>query len=150
MSAKRLLRQDTREYFRAATEQHTIISKLPYKQILNEEGFLLFKNASTRAKRREFKDEISYYTVVPGESGSWTFDNAHPNGEEYMKTALDPGLRGCFSTLFNRHVEGIFKSTGPRVLKITSCCIFIVEPRGETPGWCLTVSGSLYKLVSSR
>jgi hypothetical protein len=109
---------------------------------LSDRGLDLYQQCLDRVKQNNFKDEIAEYYVEAQPSGSWFADEESPH--------YDPnGIRGMMNTFQNYNVIGMTTSGGPIQ---TSTCVFIkTDPDdGVGTGWCLTRSGSLYKLHTQK
>lgn len=129
--AAKYIKKNTREYYLLASHQYTITPLNKLEDILNEEGENLYNQARKRYERGEYKDTITEYRAIYDNSGSWV---SNPESPFYDKKEIG----GSFNSFQNLKICGITESTGGPIT--TSPAIFI------TPEWCLTSSGSLYKL----
>lgn len=146
--AHKLLRKDCKEYYHVSMSQHTVRPlyppEAPIESILSEEGLKKYKFISSRIKQsielspsslcnEIFKDEFVEYSFNATASGSW-FANKDSQyyDSNYLQGILNCWNDICISGWTNKHPKGL--STSP--------VIFI----NEKDGWCITKSGSLYKL----
>jgi hypothetical protein len=138
--AQKLLKPDSEEYFRVASHQITVYplegSGRTYADILSAEGMKLFQQAQQRYDRNDIKDTAARYSIRRERSGSWFKpDKSHFKWVNYQ----DEGeINGMFNTWSNLTILGEMENM--KCVMTTSSCVFITDE------WCLTKSGSIYKL----
>ena len=136
--AHKLLKPDSEEYFRVASQQISVYpgSGRTYADILSDEGMILFQEAQQRYDRNDIKDTATRYSIQDERSGSWFKPkNSHFKWVNYQ----DEGeIQGMFNTWSNNIILGEMENM--KCVMQTSCCVFITDE------WCLTKSGSIYKL----
>ena len=135
--AQDLLKPNTNEYYSSSVLQTTILPVRPdtqYEDILNEKGLEIYKQAQEDVKNDKFISEFPEFACQYTNSGGWFAD-------ENSKFYDCEEFKGMLNTQNNITIVG--KSTGHGgACMTTSVCIFC----NVKEGWCLTQSGSLYKL----
>ena len=133
--AAKYIKPDTKEYYYLSSNQYTVRTgdeSTDLSDILTEEGKVLFDESQDKFKKGEYKDTFTEYCRDPGRSGFWSADES----SKYFDANKE--VRGCLNSWNNVRVTGI--SNKCNECMTTSPVIFITE------NWCLTRSGSLYKL----
>lgn len=136
-NTKKLLKPETEEFYRLGSRQVTILpcTESSYSDILSEEGLTKFRDAETKFINGNFKDTIFDYTIEHVSAGFWFKD---PNS--VFNSNDDNEMNGCLNVPNNITILGKM-SKAENVLMRTNVCVFITDQ------WCLTNSGSIYKLV---
>lgn len=138
--AHKLLKPDSEEYFRVAAQQISVYplegSGRTYADILSAEGMELFQQAQQRYDRNDIKDTATRYSIRHERSGSWFKPE---NSQFKWVNYQDEGeINGILNTWSNLTILGEMENM--KCGMTTSCCVFITDE------WCLTKSGSIYKL----
>jgi hypothetical protein len=135
-NTKKLLKPETEEFYRLASRQITVTpcGDNNYSDILSEEGLIKFRDAETQFLKGDFKDTISNYMVEHSSAGFWFKD---PNS--HFNTIDDSEMNGCLNAPNNITIIGKMSKV-ENILMRTNVCIFVTDQ------WCLTNSGSIYKL----
>lgn len=142
--AHKLLRRDCKEYYHVSMNQLTVIPRYPHdapiESILSEEGLKQFKFVSSRAEKEEnFKDEMVDYAFDFIISGGWFADEKSP--------FYDPeDVKGILNCRNDIQIYGWSKT---HQLPISTSRVVFVNNM-LNPKWCITKSGSLYKLGTKR
>ena len=127
--AAKYIKVDTDEYYHLASDQYTVLSD---QNILTEKGLKLFNETQEKYNRGEWKDILEPYGIMNSLSGFWSPDKS-------SKYYTDDEKYTCLNTRNNLKISGFSKKKNDCLT--TSVVIFV------TDNWCLTNSGSLYKLV---
>jgi hypothetical protein len=127
------IKKNTKEYYYLSSHQYTVPPRENIEEILTDEGKVLYNQTQKQYERGEYKDVFHTYGIEYRTSGCWYCEEDSPF------YSVDD-CRGCLNARNNIVVTG----RGGRIDDwiTTSIIIFI------TPEWCLTKSGSLYKLCS--
>ena len=137
--AARLLRYGTREYFRVSSRQLTVYPLKPdetnYEDIFSAAGWLIYNAAQQRYAAGDVKDYAPEYRIQWEVAGSWMKDPASPY--EYNDEGEEK-IEGILNAWHNATIVGKMELAG--AVMATSTCVFI------THNWCLTRSGSIYRL----
>ena len=132
--AAKYIKDDTIEYYYLGSDQYTVQVRdenINIHDILTDEGKNLFDKTVLRFSKNDYKDTFSTYITERSNSGFWSADT----DSKYYKPE-DPGT--YLNSWNNISIRGL--SDKNQVWLITSSVILL------TNEWCLTRSGSLYKL----
>ena len=142
--AQTYLKPGTLEHYNVTANQVTMYPYPGnhYTDILNSKGLALFASVKAEWEQRQlnstFKDTISNWTLIRSNSGAWFADER----SEHFN-----GIKGSLNSFNNICVTGVI--SGQRPIS-TSVCIFIHLPKdNQDVGWCLTQTGSFYRLQPS-
>nr|QBK90087.1 MAG: hypothetical protein LCPAC101_03720 [Pithovirus LCPAC101] len=129
------IKTDTKEYYYLSSNQYTVILKnINLNDILTDEGQLLYNEYQNKFEQGDYKDTFINYCLVKCLSGFWS-----PNKTDKYYNNTDCI---CLNTWNNINITG-FSSKVEKYIT-TSPVIFL------TNDWCLTKSGSLYKLIKEH
>jgi len=135
-----LLKPDSEEYFRVASQQISVYplpgSGRTYADILSAQGLALFQEAQRRYQENDVKDKAIRYSIQNEHSGSWFKPQDSPFS--WINYEDEGEIKGMFNTRLNMCITGEMEKA--KRMMTTSICVFITDE------WCLTKSGSVYKL----
>lgn len=133
------VKTDTEPYYGLCSEQVTIPKDKnnSYDSILNEEGIKELNRIEELVANNVFKNTFIKYKLVQGNSGTWFNDKTSLFYKSEYYSALN--------TFQNILVEGILQDMSDE--DISSNKVLTTSPViFYTDKWCVTRSGSLYKL----
>lgn len=155
--ATELLKDYTKEKYDVCELQYTIykeneegiIVTTPSEimDILNEDGKDIYNLVLKKVEEGIYKDVFTKYSILREHSGVW-IANKDPEYEQYAKHL--EGVNATLNSFRNIRITGLSESL-QKVID-TSVCLFFNRSKIDDneniieDGWCLTRSGSLYKL----
>lgn len=142
--ASELIDPTTAEHYHLCSNQCTIRPKdsTTPLSILTESGRNIYEAALRDVEKENFKGRFVEYCVDYSNSGSWFEDVESQHYKE--NDPFSGGCRGMFNTFQNIVITGIIDEMEKPIR--TSSCIFFERELG----WCLTKSGSLYRLKDAN
>ena len=146
------VKEGTKQHYFLCNSQITLYPTDVWINDLNEKGLELYSSALIRVQKEDFKAEYDVYYFDTRNSGSWFADEESVWRNE-TPPHVEKGCKGTFNSWNNLTVSGVLKDEKGSSL-FTSPCVFIGLEKDEkgkcVGGWCLTKSGSLYKLGVER
>ena len=136
--AAKYMKKDTEEYYYLASDQYTVrpcSEGTDLMDILSPDGIKLYQTTQQRYERGEWKDSFDQYGLEMANSGFWSADK---ESQYYLSDKPHTYL----NSWNNVNVVGYSEKIGAWIT--TSPAIFVTE------NWCLTKSGSLYKLNGEK
>ncbi len=139
--AAKYIKPDIEEYYLLPNMTYTIPRRGgSYTGILNDEGLKLYTETLKRVKAGDFKDTVSRYQFIRSNSGYWEPNMSSPFFSKnfiLLNTFKNIQVSGLTEEIYMKEKH---KPSDKRHYMSTSPVIFY------TSDWCLTKSGSLYKL----
>lgn len=134
--AQKYLKVNTREYYQSSLFQTSVYPlnlEETYEHILNDRGLQVYKQAQQNVNDKKFDSEFIDFAIQFSNSGGWFADE--------KSDFYDPDeQQGYINSFKDVTILGLRESD--RQYITTSPCIFY----NLKEKWCLTQSGSLYKL----